>query len=348
MLASIFSIGAYRAIYESFPVSGIKIILVFISLICICLLSVMYPLYITVRISPVEAIMDRDIKQSLKEIFNIKWIAAGVLSAAILAAVIAGSGYYIQTIRESKEAKADTLSVAGGIIQKIDEERMMEDIKVLTSNGKRIGTGQDKAGDYIVSRLKDAGYSPEIDEFSCGDEIGISDGDGIRIEAGDKEYEARSISMDSKLIKEDQNVIEADATVFGRSDMNDFKDKSSNKEALQLSEYVSIDKIMKNIGFLDRDVPYNNLEALNKAMVTPDEMMKLGLALSQKLKLPFTVAGRDNYSGFACIDNETNYSYISSWNEKSGTNDDKIGIIDKNLLKKHTALIYAIAEKYRH
>lgn len=505
LFAAVVSIGGYKLIYSSLVVSLFKIALLFLSLICVSLLSCGYPLYVAIRINPVEIILDRDLRYSIKDIFNLKVISIAVSSCIIIGLIGASSLYYIRGKKESMKKETIAMSISGGIKKDINSNNMIRDIEKLVSYGELVGENQLRAGDYIISRLEELGFNPKIDEFKVGNIIGIKE-KNMKISFDKSEYEACRIYVDSENFKEGKNEIVGNTIVWGQgySDnyngmtiiadsamedavMEDVKDlkglkavvfvdkeikrdgifksklsfegvKISREESLKniwidikgtnnstktilltahygslgkgagdnasgVSSLIELSRILKNkpvkdnirilftgggdydfdrgfrryiesnkapidsifmvdgigassniiFGNRDDDIfgkPENlhlyyaktfeeadNLKDVSflsglldkpsefvtsKGLLTPDEMMKLGIALSDKLNLKLSPTNSYYPAGSILEASGISFSYISSKNEKLGTVEDDIKIIDGELLKKYTVFIYGL------
>lgn len=222
-LAALFSLTAYNMLYKGFPVSILKLLVAFILLICFALISCIYPLYVAITISPVDIIMDRDMKSSFREAINFKWVAAGTLTCILLASAIFSSLYYIRVKKDKDIEHAMSLSVAEGIVDKFDEKAMLKHINTLSAKQNRFENNQLEAGNYIISELKKLGYTPKIDKFKVKEDIGIVES-SLTIKAGEKIIKSDYLNINSNLIKVGKNTVKGRAVVFGNVRPDNYKD----------------------------------------------------------------------------------------------------------------------------
>lgn len=513
-LAALFSIRAYKMIYSTLPIRIFVLLLVYASLICISLLSCIYPLYEAISVNPVEVIMERDIKQSIREIFNLKLIAQFAAGCTAIFIIFAASMYFIGVNKDKQAKEAISETIANGIINKISENNMMNDIKKLCSEENRVFENQTKASEFIIKRLKGFGVNPTVDEFTAPPEIGLVE-ESIKLVIDEKEYNIDKLKINSQYIVEGSNSVMLNTIVFGKYKGDNFDDKivivdtdtsdktiEKNNEFLKkaaaivyinetvkrdneflsnltscgvkilreeklrniyvdikgtgkggktillaahygalgkgagdnasgtaalielvrvlksnpvkndvrilfsaggeydfergLNEYLekegenidaafvidtlgtaeemlfgmrnddaygepsllknekyislaleeteNIDKILRNFALLNRSTNYG----LNPPMITPDDIMKLGKTLSEKVEItlsPLNVL-RDTYATSALTVRKIDNAIISSKDDRAGTKEDTIEIINKKILKKQTVFIYGLLSDY--
>lgn len=109
-----------------------------------------------------------------------------------------------------------------------------------------------------------------------------------------------------------------DDTSFGKPTNMDFGDNY-------------IQGIARNIEFIDKSIPY--LYHINNIRYTEDEEMRKAQSIAKSLNINLNPSNDNNYSGFACIDNKIDFSYVVSPEKK---------IVEANSFKKQIVMLYRI------
>lgn len=215
VLSAILSLTSFRILYFEFPVSLAKLLFSFIIIIFIALLSSYYPMYIVLKISPIDAIINRKVKINLNKIVKSK-IMIQISSAFLVVLFLTVSlFYYIRISRDKSDKYNLPNKIEAEIMDSISEEQMMNDINQLKNSNE--------IGDYIVQRVKEYGYVPNITTGISDEVIGIEDS-SLMLIVDNKRIPIEKMYINSANLKNGKNILKKKAYVLGKGYSNSYKD----------------------------------------------------------------------------------------------------------------------------
>lgn len=213
--AAVVSLGSFRLLYSAFSVSIPKLIAAFIAIICVSLIASFYPLYIALKISPIDAIMSRQIRYSIKSFVTKKTMALVLAVLAVIIAVTSISVYYISLNRNMEAQQVVSKNIYSGLLEKISGEELIEDMNKLNSDND--------SEKYILEKVKALGYIPKVEEIKA-DSISAVERDTMKIAFNGMSFKVDRFYINSKLIKEGENTLKKKAYVLGKGYSKSYKD----------------------------------------------------------------------------------------------------------------------------